>query len=243
MAPRDPDDSVLAMFKNFAVKNEAASSKAGRPVFDDLEIVEMRYPGSKNWAAYPATSFSHWGIDPQTGEQVKVTYAERFSRQYQQFKAHSTQTKSGTPINHAPFLTEARRAELRAQNIYTVEALAGIDGQELKNLGPGGRDMKNAAMEYIAEAQSGAVNTQMQAELEGLRAKNQAMEEALAAIMASQKKKDEPVVNGDEFDGMDLEQLREFITSNTGVAPKGALNRKTLVRMARDAAPEKANAA
>jgi len=50
-------------------------------------------------------------------------------------------------------------------------------------------------------------------------------------------------VNGDEFDGMDLDQLREFITSNTGVAPKGALNRKTLVRMARDAAPEKANAA
>jgi len=53
----------------------------------------------------PRHVVSHWGIDPQTGEQVKITYAERFSRQYQQFKAHSTQTKSGTPINHAPFLT------------------------------------------------------------------------------------------------------------------------------------------
>ncbi len=107
---------------------------------------------------FPATAFSHWEIDPQTGEQAKVTYAERFQRQYQQFKAHATQTKSGTPLAYAPFLTEARRAELRAQNIYTVEALAAIDGQELKNLGPGGRELKNAAMEYIEEAKARAPN-------------------------------------------------------------------------------------
>ena len=118
------------------------------------EIVELHYPGSRNWSAHPATSFSHWAIDPATGEQVKVTYAERFSRQYRQFKAHATQTKSGTPLTFATFLTEARRAELRAQNIYTVEALAAIDGQELKNLGPGGREMKNAAMEYIETSQA-----------------------------------------------------------------------------------------
>lgn len=243
MAMKDPDDSVLAIFKDFAVKNEALSAKAGRPVFDDMEIVELRFPGSKNWAAYPATSFSHWSVDPQTGEQIKVTYAERFRRQYQQYKSHSTQTKSGTPISYAAFITEARRAELRAQNVYTIEALAAIDGQELKNLGPGGRDMKNAAMEYIAETQSGAVNTQMAAELEALRAKNQAMQEDLEALRANKTKQEVASANADEFDGMDLDQLRDFITSNTGVAPKGALNRKTLVRMARDCAPEKANAA
>jgi hypothetical protein len=242
MAPRDPDDSVLAIFRDFAVKDEAASAKAGRPIFNDMEIVELRFPGTKNWAAYPAASFSHWSVDPQTGDQVKMTYAERFSRQYRQFKAHSTQTKSGTPTSHAPFLTEARRAELRAQNIYTVEALAAIDGQELKNLGPGGREMKHAAMEYIAESQSGAVNTQMQAELEAMRAKYQAMEEDMAALRAQASSGEKPTTD-DEFDGMSLEQLRDFITSNTGVAPKGSLNRKTLVRMARDVAPEKAHAA
>ena len=31
----------------------------------------------------------------------------------------------------------------RALNLYTVEQLAAIDGQELKNLGPGGRELKN----------------------------------------------------------------------------------------------------
>jgi transposase-like protein len=238
MAVKDPDDSIVAIFKELAVKDEVASLAAGRPVFVDEEIVELHYPGSKNWSAHPATSFSNWITDPTTGEQVKVTYAERFRRQYQQFKAHATQTKVGTPLQHVPFLTEARRAELRAQNIYTVEALAHIDGQELKNLGQGGRDMKNAAMEYIATTQTGAISAQVQAELEALRAKNQVMEEDLAALKAAKV----PGPN-DEFDEMDLAQLREYITSNTGQAPLGTLNRKNLLRLARDAAPEKASAA
>jgi len=247
MALKDPDDAVVAVFKDFAVKNEAKSAASGRPVFDDIEICELRYPGSKNWAAYPASSFSHWGVDQNTGEQVKVSYAERFQRQYRQFKAHSTQTKSGTPLQYAPFLTEGRRAELRAQNIYTVEALAAIDGQELKNLGHGGRDMKNGAMDYIAETQSGAINSQMQAELEALRAKNQAMEEDLAALKVKAGK---PAGNrqavsflpADEFDGMDLQQLRAYITTRTGQAPLGALNTKTLRRMAREIQPDEAAA-
>ena len=167
-----------------------------------------------------------------------MTYAERFARQYRQFKEHATQTKSGTPLQYATFLTEARRAELRAQNIYTVEALAAIDGTELKNLGHGGREMKNAAMEYLQESQPGAVNTQMQAELEALRAKNQVMEEDLAALKA----KAGPGAT-DEFDDMNLAQLRDYITTHTGQAPIGAINAKTLRRMAREIQPEKANAA
>jgi hypothetical protein len=233
---KDPDEAIIAIFKDFAVKNESATVKAGRPVFDDEEVVELRYPGSKNWSVHPATAFSHWGTDPVSGEQVKITYAERFSRQYQQFKSHSTQTKSGTPLTYATFLTEARRAELRAQNVYTVEALAAIDGQELKNLGLGGREMKNNAVEYLAETQKGAVNTQMAAELEALRAKNAVMEEDLAALKA----KPVSFEPADEFDGMDLAQLRQYITTHTGQAPIGAINAKTLRRMARDLKVERA---
>ena len=140
---QDPDASVVALFKTLAVKNESESIKQNRPVFDDVDVVELRYPGSKNVGCYPATGFSHWIVSPIDGSQQPLTYAERFKRQYQQFKSESVQTKSGTPLSYALFLTEARRAELRAQNIYTVEALAAIDGMELKNLGMNGRDMKN----------------------------------------------------------------------------------------------------
>jgi hypothetical protein len=229
MAVKDPDDSVVAIFKEFAIKSEAKSAAAGRPVFDDMEIVELRYPGSRNWSAHPAAGFSHWGVD-ENNEQVKISYAERFRRQYQQFKSRSIQTKSGTPLDYAAFLTEARRAELRAQNIYTIETLAAIDGQPLKNLGQGGRDMKNAAMEYIDTTQKGAVNSQMQAEIEALRAKNMAMEQDLEALKAAKAAAPE----GDEFEDMSLEQLRAYIETQTGQKPLGTLNRKNLLRLARD---------
>jgi hypothetical protein len=233
--PRDPDSSLVALFKNHAVPNPMKSIAENRLICDDMEIVEIRAPGSKNMSPFPAHAVSHWETDPLTGGQRTVTYAERFSRQYQQFKAQNVQTKSGTPLTHAPFLTEARRSELRAQNIYTVEQLALIDGNELKNLGPGGRDMKNRAQEFMADAKLGAPNALMAAELEAARAKLAVLQEDLEAA-----KKVAAAQADAEFDDMTDDQLKAFIKTQTGHAPQGALGRKTLVRMAIDARGTKA---
>src|SRR5215471_12735187 len=230
----DPDASLVASFRNMAVQNDAKTAAAGRPIFDDVEVCEIRFPGRRDWQAFPATSFSHWETDPMTGAQQKVTYAERFHRQYLQFKQHASQTKSGTPLTHVPWLSEGRRAELRALNIYTVEALAAVDGQELKNLGAGGRELKNRAIEFIEEAKAGASSTQMQVELEALRARNQVLEDDLAA--AAKKLQ----ANATEFDEMTDEQLRDFIKAQSGHTPQGNVNRKTLIRMATDCRPNKA---
>jgi len=223
---RDPDDTIVALFRNHAMKNEAKTLTEGRPIYDDMEVVEIRFPGSRSMSVFPATAFSHWQNDPQTGEQTPITYAERFSRQYQQFKSQHAQTKSGTPTAHAQFLTEARRAELRALNIYTVEQLAAVEGPELKNLGGGGRDLKNKAVEYIAESKAAAPAAAMAAELDALRARNAVLEE-------DAKLTKQPAGDG-AFDDMTLDQLRDFITTNSGHAPHGSLGRKTLTRMASD---------
>jgi hypothetical protein len=235
---QDPDAAIVALFRNGTVKNEAKSAEAGRPIFDDREECQLRYPGSKNVGVYPATGFSHWATDPHSGEQVKVTYAERFQRQYRQFKEHSTQTKIGTPLTEVTFLTEARRAELRALNIYTVEALAAIDGLELKNLGFNGRELKNQAVEYIEDAKVKAPTTQMIAELEALRARNILLEEDNGRLKEYVLPSD-PNSPDDDFSGMSLQQLRDYVTTNSGQVPQGASNRRTLVRMARELkAPE-----
>lgn len=219
------DKGVIAIFKNGAVKNMLKSAQAGRPIFDDVEMVEIRHPGSRDYGVYPAFERSHWITDEITGEQSPVTFAERFSKQYQQFKSHQQQTKAGTPLDYLPFLTEARRAELRALNIYTAEGLAIVDGAELKNLGPGGRDLKNKAIEYLESSTDAAKVTKLEAELETLRARNQVLEED-AKLLASDKTPDA------RFDGMTDDQLREHIEAITGKTPKGNLPRKTLLRMA-----------
>jgi hypothetical protein len=237
---QDPDAAVVALFRLHAVKNESKTLEAGRPIYDDVEVCEIRFPGSRAVSVFPATAFSHWQGDINSGEQIPITYAERFMRQYQQFKMHNPQTKSGTPLADAAFLTEARRAELRALNIYTVEALAAVDGQELKNLGHNGRDLKNRAQEFIDESKRGAPNLAMQAELEQLRARNVVLEEDRKLL----RERGKDVVTQDvvdaEFDDMDIDQLREFITTNSGHAPHGSIGRKTLIRMASDVQKQKA---
>jgi len=222
-----PDDALLVIFRIIPILNDAKTLEQGRPIYDDVEHCEIRGPGSRNNTIQPATAMSHWITDPLTGGQRSITYAERFSRQYRQFKEHATQTKSGTPLDHVPFLTEARRAELRALNIYTVEQLALVDGNELKNLGTGGREFKNAAQEYLSDAKRNVPNSVMLAELEALRAKNETLQEDLTAARRA-------VPADNRWDDMTDTQLAEMIKANTGHAPQGAPNRKTLERMAAD---------
>lgn len=224
------DRGVVAVFRNDIVKNHAKSVEAGRPVFDDVELVEMRYAGSKNISVFPATEFSHWDEDEINGGQRAVTYAERFSRQYQQFKAHQQQTKSGTPLDYLPFLTEAKRAELRALNIYTAEALSLLDGAELKNLGPGGREMKNQAIGFLETSSDVARLSKMEEELTALKARNQVLEDDLKAGPRQGAVDEEPA----EFVNMTDTQLRDHIKALTGIAPKGHPSRKTLIRMAQE---------
>jgi hypothetical protein len=232
--PRDPDAALVAVFKYRAVENPVKSKEAGRPIFDDVEECEIRAPGSKDIKTFPATEISRDVVrtDPYTGAVKEITYAERFQRQYRQFKENTTQTKSGTPLAGVAFLTEARKAELRALNLYTVEQLAQIDGQELKNLGMGGRDLKNSAEAFIADAYRNVPDLNLQARLEAAEARNLVLEQDVAAL---QHKK---ATAEAQFDAMTDVELREFIKANTGSAVIGQPAHKTLVRMAMDARPE-----
>jgi hypothetical protein len=238
---RDPDATAVPVFKYLAQLNPAKTAKEGRPIFDDIEVVEIRFPGSRNYQPFPAHSQSHIVEDPITGADRPVTYAERFRKQYEQFKAHAAQTKSGTPLVYVPFLTEARRAELHAQNIYTVEALAVVEGFELKNLGYQGRELKNKAIEYITERKNAAPDLQLQAELEALRARNQALEADVATLKAhhseaetSAKKIENQLVK------LTNEQLKALVEEAVGQPLQGVVPRPTLLRMAIDAQLAKA---
>jgi hypothetical protein len=233
---RDPDRNIVAVFKQTSLLNEGKSQAAGRPIHDDVDVCELRFPGSRNTVVAPAESFSHWATDITTGLQYKVSYAERFPGQYRQFKERATQTKSGTPLDYALFLTEARRSELRALNIYTIEALAAVDGQELKNLGPYGREAKNKAIEYLEDTDGKALARKLAQELEAAVQKNAILEEDLKMLQerAGTDKPDEL------FDGMTTEQLRSYIETHSGHPPRGNLNRKMLLKMAETCKPRAA---
>lgn len=141
------------VFKMLSTLNEPASRKEGRPIYDDQEVVEIRFSGNKQTVGvFPAHEQCEWGEDPVTHERVRLTYAQKFNEQYKKFKAGEAQAAHGTPLEELTFLTQGKRLELKALNIYTVESLAALDGNNLRMLGMGGRELKTQAQFYLDSA-------------------------------------------------------------------------------------------
>lgn len=236
-----PDDAVVAVFKNMPVHDKAKSQEAGRPIFRDREVVEIRFGGDRNRVGvFPAHAV--WKYQPdEYGSNRGITYAERFSAQYQRFKANKQQVQDGTPLDDLPFLTEAKRSELRGLSIYTAEALASLDGQALKSLGQGGRELKNQAQAYLDAATGSSKVTAMASEIAFLKEQVAAL---LNANNAPKPASPEPVkelaevvpdYTDENLAGMSDDDLKAFIKEKTGSAPRGNPAHDTLVRMATEA--------
>jgi len=206
---------VVPFFKAAAVPDAIATKREGRPIFRDVEMCEIRIAGDRNYApVVPAKSM--WRrVD---GEEV--TYAQRWPEQYARFREGQEQVASGTPLSELPFLTEAKRAELRGLKIYTAEALASIDGKELRNIGPGGREMKDQATAYLATA-SGVANTvALSEEIAALRAELDALRNPPADDEAAEK-----------------EAMKARIAELSGQRPRGNPSVDTLRQMLAELEP------
>ena len=151
------DALTVPFFMNVAVLDEAATKRDGRPIYRNEEHVQVRIAGDRNYA--PVFS-AHQMWQRVDGEEI--TYAQRWAEDYARFSAGKEQIADGTPLSELPFLSEAKRSELRAVKVYTAEALASLDGKNLTALGPNAREMKNQARAYLDRAQSsaGALNRQ-----------------------------------------------------------------------------------
>jgi hypothetical protein len=214
------DPLVVPIFKIHTTKNDAKSREAGRPIFDDMEVVEVRFAGDRNKiSVFPALSICG-EMQDEDGNTYKITYAERWPDQYKRFKAKSQQIAEGTPVDELPFLTQAKRSELKALSIYTAEALAALDGQPLKNLGQGGRELKNQAIAYLENASGSANVTKMAAEIAELR-------RTVAELTA-----DKAPAGDSQFASWTSDQLKDWIEEKISERPKGNPSHATLVKRA-----------
>lgn len=222
--------ALWVRFFNDARENARRSKAEGRPVYDDVEMVEIRYPrDNKRVLVAPAHDKSFVrGVG-------KVSYAERFPEHYAAFKRGQEFIGKGTPLRDAPFLTEARRRELERAGIMTVDALAEMDAVALRRLGMGYVQIGEQAKAFLKAAASTADETEKAAlrkELDELR--------AMVARLSPAAVQDEPAA--DDFEDMDDAALKAMIRDKTGSAPRGTPSRETLVRMAREASTEDAPA-
>jgi hypothetical protein len=229
-------------FKNVAVENRAKSLKEGRPIFDQQEQVHIKFVGdTRKELVAPA----HEKCIRDPAANLWVSYAQLYHRHYDAFKSGEAAIGDGTPISELSFLTEARRAELRALHIHTAESLAELEGPNLSRLGMFGRELKEQAKTYIERAKETALESRLSAENVALKSRLEVLEAQLLQGNIGGRQIEQPAAarpeqTGDDqapsvFANWDAAALKAFIKERTGTAPKGQPGHDTLVRLAEDA--------
>lgn len=223
--PIDPREiTITPIFKHMTVEDVPASERAGHPIMKTIEMVEVRFAGSKNYSpVFPTDAF--WQRD---GHRV-VTYAERWSEQYRSFKEGRAQEAAGTPLEMLrPYgITDAQLSLCRALKVYSIEALHHLEGPTVKSLGMSANDLKDISSRYMADrASGGAAHREMEAmraEIEELRRRVPPDEKAELA------KVDDLTAAADE-DAL-KSAIKAEIEQITGTRPRGNPSLVTLEQM------------
>jgi len=216
---------VVPMFKVHTTLDKKATAEKGRPIYKDLEVVEIRMAANRQTVGvFPAHDVWRW-VDGQEGREAQ-TYAMRFEEQYKRFKSNTAQAMSGTPLEELPFLTQAKRYELKALNIYTAETLAALDGKPLSNLGMGGRDLKNQAQAYLDKAAGSADVVKLAAENDELRRRLEQLESAQTSNEPA------PDISQSPFATWEAEDIKTWVKEMGQPLLRGNPNHATLVAYA-----------
>lgn len=214
MDPQNNPDLTLGVeFFTKAVENKRKSAAEGRPIFDDKEYVRIRFPADNKRELVAPAHEMHYV--PHFRRQM--TYAERFHAVYQKFKDDGSVLVQGTPLSELPFLTEARRSELRALNVQTAEQLANLPTAARKRVGIGAMQLMEQAKAYLETASGSAEVADLRRQLAELKAQMGQQQPAPAPVMA------------DPYEGFEAEDLKNMIRDAGGDVPSGNARRETLI--------------
>lgn len=219
MEPYTKEPNVVPFFYTTTIQNEAKSKEAGRPIFDEVEMCDIRVAGDRFFNPHV---MAHEMFERRNGEEI--TYAMRWPDQYAQFKNEATQVASGTPLEELTFLTAARRSELKALKIYSAESLAALEGHNLKVLAGEGYKLKEQAQAYLDKSRSMAGTTAAASENAELRARIAFLESQMANVQTGPD-----TVLSDPYEGLSDDDLKEKISNLTGSRPRGNPGRPTLI--------------
>lgn len=145
----EADKKLLVAFYRAPIKNEPKSAEAGRPIFDEIDLIKIIVPGSR---------------DSYVGD-ASVEYQNRFPIQWARYKQGREQTVSGTPLSALSWMTLSQIAEFEAVNVKTIEQLVSMaDAVSQKFMGH--LMIKDRALNYLNAAKENAPTTKLMAELD-----------------------------------------------------------------------------
>lgn len=215
--PNNPDFGLAVRFSTIPVENPRKSRDAGRAIFEDVDMIDIMFPGDNKRKLSAPVDEMHYVAHLK----VQMTYAERFAPLYDAFKEQADASMiQGTPVSYLQGVTAAKAAEFAAQNIRTVEQLAALSTPAIRKMGMGTMSLVNDAKDYLEIAKGTSDVAELKAEIERLRA------ELTPA----------PVV--DPYSGFDDADLRNMLL-DAGVTPNANWKRDTLVKKLKELSEKK----
>ena len=145
----EADKSLLVRFYIKSIQDKTKSAAEGRPIFKEVEYIEIRYAGNRTDAvARPA----------------RVADKSRFPRHYDAFKKRVELPEEGTPLAEWPVVTRSQVEELAYLHIKTVEQLASVNDSNSGNL-MGFATLRQKAKTFIEAGKAGVDVAEMHSQL------------------------------------------------------------------------------
>jgi hypothetical protein len=144
------DDKLFVTFFKHPRKDEKATLKEGRPIYNDEDYCRIMVPGDK---------------DSIIVRPARDMDKQRFAKQFAAYQQGEGEAHQGTPLKAWPMVTRGQVEELKFFGVHTVEALselADIHVQKFMGIGT----LKEQAKAYIQNAKEAAPLVQLNAAVE-----------------------------------------------------------------------------
>ena len=105
------DENLLVKFFTQQKEDKTASLAEGRPIFKDVEYVDIKVPGQRSGGACRPATYRD---------------KQRFPRHYAAYKQRVEMPLEGTPLGEWPLMSRSQVEELSYHNVKTVEQLVGM---------------------------------------------------------------------------------------------------------------------
>jgi hypothetical protein len=143
---------LIPRFEIKSVTDPSATEVQGRPIFRDIEVVELITPGNP------------YNIPVET---VTDEHRQQWADQYRAFKAGHEMSADGSPLEHWPILFGKKSiiAEFKALNIMTIEHVRDMNDHACQRF-MGGMRWRQLAKAYLDDAEASALLSKVTAENE-----------------------------------------------------------------------------
>ena len=158
-------DMPYVMFETITIEDPARTKAEGRICFKDQDYAVITVPGDKGNNKDKIESFFEKKEAEMRNGRVHPEWIKKWRADYESYKQGLEIPVDGTPIKGWKLISGSQQEELIRMNVRTVEALANLSDDGVRNFGMGAITLKQRAKAWIEQNGSKEADTLLLADL------------------------------------------------------------------------------